>query len=389
MARPRSYNIILILCFVITISTPLLGTLLSDNKDISEQEKRRLAPFPRIEWNWRAILTLPKALEPYYNDHFFLRSQLVAADSFLRMKLFRRSPIFVVLVGYDGWLFTISDWALHDYLGINKLAESDAQTWKRVLSQRRQWAAQWGGHYLLAVAPNKMMVYPEHLPDRIKNNGGITALDSLNDFLEDSSEMQSVLDLRSVMHREKPSHQLYFRNDTHWNSWGAYVAYREIMTRLKRWYPDLQTLDRQRLTSRTKESPDGDLALAMGLKDILSESDEILSVKQRCATAYVPVITPLIAKKSQPVKSGCAQAAPLRVLVMGDSFISSLEQYLSESFQEVLYERDLDFNQMKDFIRAYRPDLILHIHVGRFMPRAFRLDADIDKELAEAMDHSR
>jgi len=173
MARPRSYNIILILCFVITISTPLLGTLLSDNKDISEQEKRRLAPFPRIEWNWRAILTLPKALEPYYNDHFFLRSQLVAADSFLRMKLFRRSPIFVVLAGYDGWLFTISDWALHDYLGINKLAESDAQTWKRVLSQRRQWAAQWGGHYLLAVAPNKMMVYPEHLPDRIKNNGGI------------------------------------------------------------------------------------------------------------------------------------------------------------------------------------------------------------------------
>lgn len=389
MNRPRSYSIILIFCFLITIATPLIGTLLSDEKGISEQEKRRLAPFPKIEWTWKAILALPKALEPYYNDHFFLRSQLVAADSFLRMKLFRRSPTFVVLAGHDDWLFTIADWALHDYLGINKLNESDSQAWKRVLAQRRQWTAQWGGHYLLAVAPNKMMVYPEQLPKRIRSNGGTTALDSLNDFLTGSSEAQSVLDLRSVMLREKPAHQLYFKNDTHWNSRGAYVAYRDIMARLEQWHPGLPVVDRNRLTSQTEEFLDGDLALAMGLKGILGESGETLSITEPCATEEKLLITPLIEENSQPLKSGCPQAAPLRVLVIGDSFIDSLEHYLSESFQEVLYERELEFNEMKDFIRAYRPDLILHIHVGRFMPRAFRLDPDIAKELAEVTHHVR
>lgn len=67
--------------------------------------------------------------------------------------------------------------------------------------------------------------------------------------------------------------------------------------------------------------------------------------------------------------------------MISDSFGNYLRQYLSETFQEVVYDSLYEFNLFKEFIADYKPDIILHLHVGRFMEKAFVVDPELDNQL--------
>jgi len=194
----RVFELALIGVFVVAVGVPFWGTLFADKQVISASEKRQLAVFPEFDWRYdshirikkayrsfsKALGTFTKAFEEYYNDHFFMRFEMVSLNSLLRIRLFGTSPNFMGLVGSESWLFLVGDGELHDFLRRDTLTGEKLNIWHQVVEQRRLLLSGWDGYYLLAVAPNKSGAYSELLPNRIVEKRGLSSeLAMLSDYL--------------------------------------------------------------------------------------------------------------------------------------------------------------------------------------------------------------
>ncbi|OQX15684.1 MAG: hypothetical protein BWK76_12825 [Desulfobulbaceae bacterium A2] len=362
----------LILLFLLGIYLPFCGTILAEKKAVSLHEKRRLASFPKISFNHASLQALPKALEEYCRDHLFLREYFVRLNATLRVRFMNKSPTFMVLVGTDGWYYYCGDWALHDFLGrSDKTDEATTRAWETNLSRRARWLQDMGIQYLVALAPNKESVHAEFLPDRFRHLAGTTMLAALQARMQQREAAEHFLDLTPALRRAKETGPVYHKTDSHWNSHGAYIAYREIVERIRHWYPEVAPVAEDRIIRLRDEGFRGDLPALMGLADTIAEPIERWTVQDACAVPRdSKSLAELVPGRASLPSAGCPTAAPRRVLVIADSFIEGLRDYLLETFQEVVISRELGPAELKPFIAQYHPDLVLQLQVGRYLPRA-------------------
>ncbi len=362
----------LTIIFLATLGFFCLGTIFSEKKDISFQEKRQLASFPQIPSSKALLMAWPKSLTEYLKDQFFYREDLVFLNALMRVKLFQRSPTFVVLAGVEGWYFFMGDWALHDFL--RKPEKTDAaltRSWENLIAHRQQMLQEIGANYLVAVAPNKECLYPEFLPKRIEEKIGTSILQVMNDRMSCSPLADHFLDLTEPLRKAKSPELLYFKTDSHWNSRGAYFAYRAIMEKIKLWYPQIAPLPENSFAKRPLENTqNGDLVLLMGLIGSISEKVEEWDVRPPCTTLEDRTITSERLPAGQSLQAnGCPAGADQRVLVISDSFGEGIKKYMSATFQDVVYSRELNVPDLRGFINEYRFDLVLDLRVARYLPK--------------------
>ncbi|EKD35730.1 MAG: alginate O-acetyltransferase [uncultured bacterium] len=373
MTRGKTFaRTALSIIFLLVLALFFLGTIFSEKKAISQQEKRPLARFPSFSGTATSLTAWPKSLTDYLKDHLFQREELVFLNSLMRVKLFRRSPHFVVLAGEEGWYFYMGDWALHDYLG--KSGKTDAEStgsWENLIALRQQMLQKLGANYLVAIAPNKECLYPEFLPARFNGKAGTTMLEAMNTRMHDSPMSDHFLDLGETLRQAKTTGHIYFKTDSHWNPRGAYFAYRAIIERIRQWYPEVVPLPEDRFDKRPGMSTTGsDLVLVMGLIGGISEEVEDWDVQRPCAEPEDRIITSKTLPAGQSLTAnGCPAGAALRALVISDSFGEGLHDYFSETFQDVVYSRDMTLPDLQSFITEYRPDIVLDLRVGRYLPK--------------------
>lgn len=371
MNRGKSYaQVALIFIFLTTLVVFSFGTILSKKNEISQQEKRQLARFPKFVWTVSSLTVWPKSLDEYLKDHFFQREKLVFLNALLRVKVLHRSGTSVVLAGKEGWYFFVGDRALHDYLGQSGKIDTElTHSWEKLIALRQQRMHKLGGNYLVAVAPNKESVYPEYLPGRLEGTAGTTMLDALKKRMHDSPMADHFLDLGEPLRQAKATGQVYFKTDSHWNARGAYFAYSAIIERIRHWYPEVIPLPETRYKKRMDPHFSGDLIFLIGRSGAIVETTEIWKMQDRCTEGKDKDIISKTLPANQSLKAnGCPTGAPLRVLVISDSFGEGLKEYLSETFQEVVYSREPRFPDLQDYIKQYQPDLVIDLRVGRYIP---------------------
>lgn len=88
------------------------------------------------------------------------------------------------------------------------------------------------------VVPSPMTIYPELVPDVYKQTAaGHTRLDQVLDGLNASGA--TVIDLRSTFKSHKNDDMpLYYKLDSHWADYGAYLAYVELFKHISKKFPD-------------------------------------------------------------------------------------------------------------------------------------------------------
>ena len=157
--KPIAQTVLTIL-FLSTICLFFFGTILSEKKAISPQEKRLLAKFPEFSVNSAAVVEWPKSLSEYLKDHLYYRENLVLLNALVRVKVFERSPTFMVLAGEEGWYFYMGDWALHDFLHTPDKADDElTRSWEKLITHRQQMLHEFGANYLVAIAPKTRNAY--------------------------------------------------------------------------------------------------------------------------------------------------------------------------------------------------------------------------------------
>jgi hypothetical protein len=348
----------------------MTGSILHKNDAVSLQEKRKLAQFPEFFSKLSEIPEWTKSVDAYFQDHFLFRERMIFLNSILHLSLFNinKSKNWIALPGKDNWFFYIGDWALHDYLRKPSVGDEErVRSWERTLIFRQQLLAQQKAEYLVAIAPNKEDIYPEYFPERFVRRRGTTMLELMEQRMKKSLVDSHFLNLTGPLRQAKDMGQIYYKTDSHWNDKGAYVAYRAIMERIQKWHPEAKALAEDQFTTTVfEDSRGGDIVLAMGLNKFLTESDEKWQIKKRCADLKGKKFTPKGVPKGESLKkNGCPTGIPLRVLIICDSFGEGVMKFFDETFQSVVYSREVPLSLLRSFTHEDSPDIVIDLRVAR------------------------
>jgi hypothetical protein len=170
----------------------------------------------------------------------------------------------------------------------------------------------------------------------------------------------------------------YLKTDTHWNVFGGFVAYQELVRNLARSLPALK-LEPASITSfdvTNRLEPGGDLNKILGLS--LTESNAYFLVpKPELPRFTVPLSTPENLKETKFTNNPRIKG---RVIIFRDSFAENWIQFLGYNFNQVtyLFQNNLDPNRI-----AQNPSA--DIVVSEMVERVFNVEDPRQLLAEEAM----
>lgn len=236
-----------------------------------------------------------------------------------------------VVVGRNGWLDFNSDGNLDTYQNANPLEERLKVIHRQLVALNQELKAR-GVTLIVVVAPNKETIYPNKVPPQIVKLQEKSRLDLLLGMF-DESDAPILLDLRPALLQGRTERQIYYQTDTHWNAYGAYIAYREIMNRVSQDYPDLRPLSLADFEFTETAPKTMDIARLLG-SDFLQEP-AVMIQPNFASSAYFYRIPPSSNVSVSSSKLGLGRT----LLVYHDSFGDTLNEFLQYSFEDVVYIR--------------------------------------------------
>ena len=357
-------NRALVILFLVVITMPLAANLAGRDGADPEAEKRDLAPFPSWEWKWRPAAAYPDALSRWFEDHFGFRAPLVRWYGETRLFALNVSPSSTVLKGRDGWLFYADDGGLDDYTNARPLSDLEVAVWRESIVRASDWLRRRGVAYVFAIAPDKHVIYPEQVPESLRRLRPTSRMDQVYAALGDSGV--AAVDFRPVLFGARSDERLYFLTDTHWNDRGALRAYQLIIDAVRRQLPSVSPAwTRGDFESREVEIPGQDLAVMLGLKDVIHETDlRLVPRKPRRARVVDPPGVSPMSELGLLVTEVADPRLP-RAVVFRDSFGSRLVPFLSEHFSRAVYLWQNDFDA--NVVLEEHPDVVIQEIVGRHL----------------------
>jgi hypothetical protein len=362
----RITHILFLLLVASTLLAPLYATVFNLSYEVAIEEKRKLTERPEVRV--REVLTgyHQYKFEQYLNDTFGLREFMVQTMANLYIDMLHTSPIERVILGRDNWLFINDGTAIQDTVGISLYSEDELVQFRTLFETRATYVKEKGIPYVYVVVPNKMTVYLDKLPFRVSTLGIETKTDQLIDIIESYTDIH-VIDLREVLieARTRSPLLLYVPSDTHWQPYGAHIAYLHILSELEARYPALFSgvvpLDR---TPDPKVADGGDLARMLNRK--FSYRDPFILMPT--TSGEEPTTRVAITEYPNPSLNALFAyeqenwTLP-RAVIVRDSFGEALVPFISELFSRSAYSWT---PFLYDYIiEAEKPDIILQFMVER------------------------
>lgn len=369
----RLESILLSVLFCIGISLPLCKQMIMGEPDTLSIEARPLNKFPAPPRKTASsVRKYTTGLENYYNDHFGFRSALLRLNTIVKAGCLRVSPAGNVDFGKNGWLF-LKDWMT--FRGTMDVRKQDLEQWRLTLERRDAWLAKRGIRYLYVMAPNKSTIYSDYLAKPLNEAHAAASIEQLNTYLSAHSQVP-FLSLREALldARTKSPDRLYYPSDTHWNTMGAYVGYRELMLRLQTWFPELQPSKRSDFrVSETMHN--GDLARMIGIPEFAAGKEFELEPLSPAKTTETGFKLPDVEQSEWILPVSIANTDPTRKLtavVLRDSFGTSLVPYLVPHFSKVISIWSTEVSQkfeadLADVVEREKPDVFIEERVERVL----------------------
>jgi hypothetical protein len=292
---------------------PLLDMVFQLLPEPENTEKRTLTQAP--VFSWKTAASFPKIFEGYFNDRFGGRKFLVRWNNYIHVKWLDVSPVRSVLVGKEGWLFLTE--GINDYRGKTVLTKEQLDLIRRTIREKKARLGEWGIPLVILIAPNKHTIYPEYLPDGITRVNPKTRLDQILEYLNEE-ERAVLVDVRKELREGKKDRLVYARTDTHWNAFGAFLAYQKTLGHLFKSFPEVSPREiSDYVLSIEPNQGAGDLAFMLSLNGKLEDEE----VKMKWKGNRFPQ-KPKIPK----------------AVVFHDSFVEAIRSFLEPHFDQVIFQ---------------------------------------------------
>ncbi|WP_442756452.1 alginate O-acetyltransferase AlgX-related protein [Methylocystis sp. JAN1] len=260
-----------------------------------------------------------------------------------------------VIEGGDNWLF------LRRYENLHVLdLQTDLSSWSQThlpiltaqFAGRHAKLAARGISYVVAIAPEKSSIYPEKLPSEYR-----LASPTLAELLTTACRQAGVeaVDLTSALRLAKGAMDLYFRVDSHWTYYGAYIAYRSIIEAIQK-RVDVSVVQPHQILYHDKEGF-GDLGVHMrperrGLLQQVTLSSEV----EAQIKAYDD--------RERAYASYTCQDGRSKAVILRDSFATFMSPYLARSFSTSTFVSP-PLALHEDMIEDLEPDVVIHLYSER------------------------
>ncbi len=267
----------------------------------------------------------------------------------------------------DNWLIYTGEISIQDYQNTIPLNENQLETIHTNLQTLDDFLQSKGISLVVVIPPNKNTIYPEHMPDEIPVIGEISRLDQVIDYQNGHNGVE-ILDLRQSLWNAKKLQQVYYSTDTHWNLYGAYIAYEEIINALHEQFPNLNPYPLANFEFLFQGNSGGDLETTANIN--IAEKQYQLKFSNLDHVNIEEVIYAYNADKTSkpPVTTFINNDETLPdVFIYHDSFSDNLKYYLPLNFHKTtfLYHlyNDLEFAQ----IESEDPDVLILEFTERYL----------------------
>lgn len=369
----------IIVIFFIVLLTPMVDWIWDIDPASNLNENRQLIERPQLPHSLKSALKFRSKFQKYFNDNFGFRKTLLIGNYLFKYVLLGVSPSNDVVAGKNGWLFYAGNAEIEDCRHITRFSQEQLHRWSVNYNLKKKWLEQQGIQYLLVIAPNKSSVYPEYLPNALKSVRDVSALDEFITYMQKNSEVD-VIDLRESLISAKAGEAVYFKTDTHWNNYGAFVAYLEIMKAVTTWFPNLKYLKVADFKIDKKPSPAGDLAGMIGGQELMSDYQYHFEPKK--------AFTASVVEKSEKVRGTFTMEKKdsnlPRATIFRDSFFIALVPFVAENFRSSTYYWETwdTKTPMNEIINRHRPDIVIE----EVVERNFKYDdCDFEKQKPQYM----
>jgi alginate O-acetyltransferase complex protein AlgJ len=346
--------------FTLFMAIVFVGTWLHWDP-VKSRENRNLAKMPPLPKTYAQVKTFSDQLMVFYRDHFGFRNALIRAVALGKYHGLGPEINDRIIVGKDGWLFYASDEKFLADRGLDPFSQHDLESWQSLLERRQKWFGDRGIPLVIVIPPDKQSIYPEFMPEEFSGFSRPTRLDQLIDFLRERHSPVHILDLRPALLDTKKQRQIYFKTDSHWNDYGAYVGYRTIMVAIQQALPTRKitplTLDDFVAKTITKS---GDLAQQVDLYFEYQEQTAELIRRDLLDDPRKFEELPKVVYTTWP-----DPAAP-RLLTFNDSFTGQLIQFFQPNFSLAAF----NWNPITETIdpkpvEQWKPDVVISEFVER------------------------
>jgi hypothetical protein len=286
-----------------------------------------------------------------------------------------------VIIGKDDWLY-LGDQYVKTITVTRRGANLDDLNATRKIGISTKSLEQWlklkgVSLFQVMLGPDKSTVYPEFLPDWVQP-ASYSATDTLLANVSNGIYVDTRLALIKAKHQF--SEPLYYKTDTHWNSLGAWVAFRTFAKEVGRKETGLLwPSDQQVQISKVEEKKSGDLAKFLWMTNILQDREVIMDITTEHpieikqydfetenltkSCGNLPIEAP---KRPLQVKSKYALNQK-KVLWLRDSFGTAMSPYMAATFTETL---QIHYDQATPalfarLVDSYKPDYVFITVVER------------------------
>lgn len=209
-----------ILVFVlagITLSFSV-ATILAPKKDFSENENRVLEPAPEFTVENVKDGSFMSNTETYVSDHFIFRDYFMTVRTLYELAT-GRNRINNIYMCKDGYY-------IEEYDGLQN-SDRIISAVKRLMERTTQTRVR------AVLAPTAVTVYADKLPATAKNadqeSDRLTVENATKAYADSLSEGDFAwVDIADAL-KNAGDEQLFYKLDHHWTTYGAYVAYCEII----------------------------------------------------------------------------------------------------------------------------------------------------------------
>ena len=361
--RSKRYQILYIGAFLILCLIPSAGLLLGGREDSAEREGRASMPSPLTE-DRQLNLYYPAQAGAWFEENFAWRKELVSLNALVQSGL-GVSAQKDVIVGRDGWLYYRE--TLKDYTNQDQLSDRALYDIAHTAAMTQEYCAFIGADYLFVIVPDKVTLYPEHLPyyyaHKVSDSSNRTRL---KEFME--QEGVHYLDLtdplQEAVKEQKANPEiagyhlpaLYHKTDSHWTNEGAAIGADAILTEL-----GVEHRDYRGAEAEVTKDFEGDLE-AMLYPAFPAEEEEVW-YDPAPAYGYLNEVESTYDYQIQTVSGGEGQS----LLMYRDSFANALLPFLAESYSMGYFTRAVPANLLFD-LNSSAPTAVIMEHAERNIP---------------------
>ena len=375
MKHLKFRSILIVILFGGIIIFPFFNNYFLFFKDVKNYENRKMAECPSFDI--KHLDKFPKLYDAYYNDNFSMRSRMVNWFNFLKLEIYKISPLpDQVLIGNDGWFYLKGN-EYETFLGENGFSDSELREFKAELEFRRDYLEKRNCKFYFVIAPAKGIIYPNYIPNNLFLSAKKSHGEKLIEYLNRNSDI-SVVNVFSLL-KEKAkdvNNPIYLKLDNHWNELAGFYASNEILSKISADFPTVKTSSISDFSISKKQVKVGNIIGMLNYDHNYTDINYIFKLNRGNRSVFVPKIgypcppsfPQEVFEESKEIKGSILP----KLLLMTDSFGTALFPFLAEHFTRTEHIFDAwQYKLNEEIVQFEKPDVVVLVifeaHLKKFL----------------------